>query len=251
MPPTIVLIRHAQGLHNVDNNSPQAYEIRDPPLTDLGMQQCAELRKSLLERFSSVQNVAIISSPMRRTLQTALLSVDWLTDRGVRIEADADWQENSDKPCDTGSPIPSLELDFPASIVDFAAAGLVWPDKTSPSAETYACTRGSVLRRGRRCLEKLHRRPEELIFVFSHSGFLRLGVTGWWFFNSDYRIFRFDDDGNRDAWRHLVGEERVRPGLQQHEDTITGGLGLSWTHRVQLGSDLPDDRDSPASPNQQ
>lgn len=29
---------------------------------------------------------------MRRTIQTALRSVDWLLDKGVKLEADADWQ---------------------------------------------------------------------------------------------------------------------------------------------------------------
>ena len=29
---------------------------------------------------------------MRRTIQTALGCLDWLIDKGVKIEADADWQ---------------------------------------------------------------------------------------------------------------------------------------------------------------
>lgn len=29
---------------------------------------------------------------MRRTLQTAMLSMDWLVERGVKIEGNADWQ---------------------------------------------------------------------------------------------------------------------------------------------------------------
>lgn len=32
---------------------------------------------------------------MRRTLQTAMLSLDWLVDRGVKIEGSADWQGES------------------------------------------------------------------------------------------------------------------------------------------------------------
>jgi hypothetical protein len=34
----------------------------------------------------------IIASPMRRTIQTALGSLDWLVDKGIKIEADAGWQ---------------------------------------------------------------------------------------------------------------------------------------------------------------
>jgi hypothetical protein len=29
---------------------------------------------------------------MTRTLQTASLAADWLVERGIKIEADADWQ---------------------------------------------------------------------------------------------------------------------------------------------------------------
>lgn len=74
----------------------QDYSLHDPPLTDLGVEQCSTLRKNLISTFSdstaNPQDVAIIVSPMRRTLQTAMLSLDWLVDRGVKIEGNADWQ---------------------------------------------------------------------------------------------------------------------------------------------------------------
>jgi hypothetical protein len=34
----------------------------------------------------------IIVSPMRRTIQTALIALDWLIDDGVPVEPDARWQ---------------------------------------------------------------------------------------------------------------------------------------------------------------
>lgn len=37
----------------------------------------------------------VITSPMRRTIQTALGSVDWLLAKGVRLQAAADWQGKS------------------------------------------------------------------------------------------------------------------------------------------------------------
>ncbi|CAM1501139.1 Fc.00g103010.m01.CDS01 [Cosmosporella sp. VM-42] len=217
MPPTIVLIRHAQALHN----------LHDPPLSDLGLEQCAALKEKLFSEYFNVdpQDVAIIASPMVRTLQTTLLGLGWLAEKGVKIEANADWQENSSKPCDTGSPIATVSPSFPQ--VDFTTVDPVFPDKTSPAGAPYACTRSAILARGKRCLETLHKRPEKLIFVVSHSGFLRLGVVGWWFFNSDYRVFDFEE-GN---------EVRV----QQRESTLEGGMGLSWAERVELGSKLPDE----------
>ncbi|KAF4461844.1 phosphoglycerate mutase [Fusarium albosuccineum] len=250
MPPTIVLIRHAQALHNVEHkfsssikfqtysdssNTPsQNYDLHDPPLTDLGVNQCSHLRKNLIATFSdSVTNpddVAIVVSPMRRTLQTAMLSLDWLVERGVKIEGNADWQENSDKPCDTGSAISSVAPDFPK--VNLSTVDALWPDKTSPAAQRYAHTKRDILARGQRALKDLRSRPEKLMFVVSHSGFLRLGVTGYWFFNSDYRMFDFEAER---------GAEDDGVQVKQRETTTSGGLGLSWTDPVALGLDLPDE----------
>ncbi|CAH0051509.1 unnamed protein product [Clonostachys solani] len=228
MAPRIVLIRHAQALHNVNKE----YDLHDPPVTELGVEQCALLRQSLRDRFASLPlklgEVAIIASPMRRTLQTAQLSLDWLVDRGIKIVANADWQENSDKPCDTGSPISDVSAEFPS--VDFGSLDPIYPDKTSAEATRYAHTRSSILSRGKRGLADLYSRPEKIIFVVSHSGFLRLGVVGWWFTNADYRLFDFvaekEGDGQLD--------------LTQDETTLAGGLGLSRTSRATLGEDLPE-----------
>ncbi|KPA44301.1 phosphoglycerate mutase [Fusarium langsethiae] len=212
--------------------SPTDYTLPDPPLTDEGEAQCAKLRENLISTFSKdVENpddIAIVVSPMRRTLQTAMLSMDWLVGRGVKIEGNADWQENSDKPCDTGSKISSVSKDFPQ--VNFSTVDAVWPDKKSPAGRRYAYTKKSILARGRLALEDLQKRPEKLIFVVSHAGFLRLGVVGYWFFNSDYRVFDFDTERGADGELKIIQQER----------TLSGGLGLSWKDPVALGGDLPE-----------
>jgi hypothetical protein len=136
------------------------------------------------------------------------------------------------KPCDTGSPVSVLQPDFPK--VSFENVDDIWPDKTSPVARKYGYTKEAILERGKLCVERLYNRPERVVFVVSHSGFLRLGVVGWWFFNSDYRIFEFKDA--------VLDDLRAR--LSQDEDTITGGLGLSWTHRVELGFEIPNEEPS-------
>ncbi|KAM5367366.1 hypothetical protein ACJA88_011618 [Fusarium oxysporum] len=202
------------------------WSLPDPPLTEKGEEQCAHLRENLISTFSdkadNIDDVAIVVSPMRRTMQTAMLSLGWLVERGVKIEGNADWQENSSKPCDTGSPISSVSPSFPK--VNFSSVDPLWPDKTSPSAERYWYTKKSILARGQRALEDLKKRPEKLIFVVSHAGFLRLGVAGYWFFNSDYRVFDFDGQG-----------------IKQQEGTLAGGMGLSLTEPVELGLDLPEE----------
>ncbi|KAF4504069.1 hypothetical protein G6O67_008683 [Ophiocordyceps sinensis] len=246
MPPQIILIRHAQALHNAG----QDYSIPDPPLTDLGLEQCAVLRANLKERFGSAPgSVAVVVSPMLRTLQTATLALDWLVQRGVVFEASADWQENSTKPCDTGSPAASLSPSYPH--VDFTRLDPVWPDKTSPKAYRYAHSRAAILARGADALEALHRRPEDLVFVVSHSGFLRSGVVGWWFFNADYRIYRFDDappaaeQGGNDAGNAQQTMTTARSLLTQDESTLAGGLGLSHAFAVELGAELPGEGEVP------
>jgi broad specificity phosphatase PhoE len=52
------------------------------------------LRESLRQRFDSVpaKDIAVIVSPMIRTMQTASLALDWLSSKGVVFEANADWQ---------------------------------------------------------------------------------------------------------------------------------------------------------------
>ncbi len=44
----------------------------------------------------------------------------------------------------------------------------------------------------RAALRELYHRPEKYIVVVSHSGFLRTGISGHYYWNADYRIFDFD-----------------------------------------------------------
>lgn len=79
MPPTLVLIRHAQAEHNVTSD----WSICDAPLTELGKQQCFELQESLKgsEIGNNVEHIVV--SAQRRTLQTATIGLDWLIQKGV------------------------------------------------------------------------------------------------------------------------------------------------------------------------
>lgn len=166
---------------------------------------------------------------MRRTIETAQLSLSWLINKGVKLEADARWQENSAKPCDTGSPVEALEKEFPT--VDFSNVDPVYPDKTSPAGAKYAYNRKAILARGRSALASLYQRPEQVVFVVSHSGFLRAGLTGHWWFNADYRIFDLEQ----------IAATGDTAGLKQWESTLAGGLGWSRTTTVPLGDALPEE----------
>ncbi|KAI0376911.1 phosphoglycerate mutase-like protein [Hypomontagnella monticulosa] len=227
MPPTLILVRHAQGRHNVEND----FSIHDPDLTEVGNEQCADLRKSLMQNPLAQQAGLIVVSPLRRTIQTALRSMDWLIEKGVKVEADAGWQENSTQGCDTGTPVDKLTQEFP--MVDFSTLDPVFPDKTSPAASHYHFTKKAILSRAQVSLKRLYERPEKVILVVSHSAFLRLAVSSYWYFNADYRIFDFlPMSGPEDSYR-----------LEQHASTKEngGGLGRSWIDPVLLGSSLPEE----------
>ncbi|KAK7527661.1 histidine phosphatase superfamily [Phyllosticta citriasiana] len=218
MPPTIILIRHAEALHNATRN----YQLPDPPLTELGEQQAAQLGQHLRANLPLAEQIdLIVVSPMVRTLQTATLGLAWLIERGTPVRLDAGWQENSDKPCDTGSPVTALQPLFPS--LDFSAVDPTYPNKTSPSPSSnpYGFTRRAVLARGQACLRWLHARPEKVIAVVSHSGFLRCAVSARRYANADYRVFEFDDD-NADNVDGLI---RVREWEQT--EALGGGMGRS------------------------
>lgn len=120
---------------------------------------------------------------------------------------------------------------FPA--IDFSTLDPVYPDKRSPAGAHYFATRTGILNRGQASLRRLRDRPEKVIIVVSHSGFLRLGVTGCFYLNADYRIFDFEEESGPN------GEIRLRQWDETKEKG--GGMGKSWKEMVELGSDLPDE----------
>lgn len=109
----------------------------------------------------------------------------------------------------------------------------VYPDKTSPAGSRYAYTKSAILARAQSCLEDLYKRKDKFIAIVSHSGFLRLGVTGCWFYNGDYRVFDLEETkGPYDEYRLKQWELTYEKG---------GGMGWSWKDWVEIGSELPDD----------
>lgn len=220
MPPTLLLIRHAQGLHNVASD----WNFRDPKLTELGEKQSRELQEAL--KASKIGNdvEAIVISPMRRTLQTATIGLDWLIQKKTKVILDANWQENSDKPCDTGSAIEVMKKEFPN--YDFSSVDPSWPDKTTNLASNpYAFTQKAVLARGQTSLKALYSRPEKVIAVVTHSGFLRTAVCNRMFFNADYRVFTFDEEAMAKAEKE--GQKKFILKESEETEKKGGGMGRS------------------------
>jgi broad specificity phosphatase PhoE len=130
----IIIVRHAESVHNVTKDFSQL----DPSLTSLGVEQAS----SISQELPSAGNIAaIISSPLRRAIQTALAGFSVVLDKqyfdtssgqgigsGATLFLDPDLQERSDLPCDTGSPTSELAKAFPS--LSFNNLGEEWLKKS-------------------------------------------------------------------------------------------------------------------------
>ena len=162
--------------------------MRDPPLTQRGFAQCQELSQRLHSLPYIDDNTRVLVSPMRRTLQTVRLGLDFLISRGVPVEVSPDWTETSTNPCDVGSTLEALEVEFPD--FNFDQVYPEWPLKTGK----YAFTQSAIAARGLECRLYMKSRPEKVIIAVSHADFLHGGICSTIFRNAEYRIFDFIGD---------------------------------------------------------
>ncbi|KAI9900681.1 hypothetical protein N3K66_004943 [Trichothecium roseum] len=236
MPPTIHLVRHAQGHHNV---SVANEAMRDPDVTELGREQCARLRASF-PHHARLSGLA--SSPLRRTVQTCLEAFGPLSPsttptssnpsdpssteeeeerkrRLLPIKLIDVLQEISSAPCDTGSAPEALTAEFGPGVVD-AGAGVRqgWTDKTSggsPFAPTLAklVARGREARRALRDFVAQDKDGDGHYAVTSHGGFLHFltddwhgipsgSATGWK--NCEWRSYQFVNPAGDDEEARLA-----------------------------------------------
>lgn len=112
------LARHGQTMFNVVfGETKQDPGIEDPPLTDLGFEQAAELAEKCVE----LDICKIISSPYTRALQTARMVANRI-DVPVIIEPDV--RERTAYVCDVGTVTSGLVADWPH--LDFDHLDEVW-----------------------------------------------------------------------------------------------------------------------------
>lgn len=139
------------------------------------------------------------------------------------------YKENSNRPCDTGSDVRTLEKEF--QNVDFSTVDSLFPVKTGP----FAYSKEACMQRGIDARRWLSRRPEKVIAVVSHGAFLRTSVAHAWFMNADYRVFDFTD-GDEDC------------GIVEWTSTSThgGARGKSFRDRpVMKDDDFVNEKRSP------
>lgn len=161
----------------------------------------------------------VVASPMRRTLQTAQQTLGWLiAEKEVQAVAKAEWQENSNKPCDTGTNIAIMSKEWPQ--FDWSGVDPVFPSKTG----LYEFSKDGLTRRGIEARRWLKNRPEKVIAVVSHAGFLRVGVSYCQYDNADFRVFNFAEGDEDDAAGGRLVEWEVT-------EENGGGLGKSLKGR--------------------
>ncbi|KAF9771977.1 hypothetical protein IL306_010363 [Fusarium sp. DS 682] len=207
MAPTIHLVRHAQGFHNLSIENEQ---IQDPDLTPLGKNQCDALRREFPHHDKLTK---LYASPMRRTVYTCLYAFG--TDELKPIIALPVFQEVSTSPCDIGSPVAKVRAEF-EGIADYSNVEDSWTDK-GPESE-YENTLEKLTARGLKARKILRDRlsGDEHIVVVSHGGFLHFltddwygvpegNATGW--SNCEYRSYQFVDPTGNDEDATLLETE--------------------------------------------
>lgn len=209
MPPTIHFVRHAQGYHNlcVENHN-----IRDPELTPYGKQQCSHL-----QQIWPYHNVDfIVASPLKRTVNTALLSFgNIISKKGLIVNTLPELQETSDLPCDTGLSRLELETAFAGQPVEFSRVEEGWNSKVGK----WAPEQPEIQERAKTARRWLRSRPERDIVVVTHGALLHYltddwagmnptAGTGW--MNTEFRTYTFDPSTPVEARLVETQESRTR-----------------------------------------
>ncbi|KAJ9159253.1 hypothetical protein P3X46_024770 [Hevea brasiliensis] len=194
---TLHLVRHAQGLHNVEGEKNfKAYlshEYFDAQLTQLGWQQVDNLRKHVRTCGLFKRTELVIASPMLRTLQTAagVFGGDGYTDRADALPLMVANAGNSGRaaisslnsppfiavelcrehfgvrPCDRRGNMSDYQFLFPA--IDFSLVetdeDVLWKANVREPTE-------DLIARGLKFMNWLWTRKEKEIAIVTHSGFL-------------------------------------------------------------------------------
>lgn len=171
MPPTIHFVRHAQGAHN---GSAANEFLIDPGLTKAGEEQCQELRAKF-PHHDELSHVVV--SPMRRAIQTGLLSFA-RPELGPVIASDL-VQETSDAPNDIGSDLGKLR-DAVGNAVDLSRVGEAWNDKST--GQFFEPTWEKLLYRtkeARKMLRELCGHGDGHVVVIAHGGVLHYLTEDW------------------------------------------------------------------------
>lgn len=207
MSPLIHIVRHGEALHNVQWN----YPTRDPPLTKAG--HYATKHMNVL-----VHPDLILTSPMTRTIQTALNMFPSLSEHTplIPVQIWPDLREAHDAECNKG--LSRLELQIKFTQFDFSLCHEEW-DYVAHTVDT-ATARAEEVRKKLKDLSLTYQN----IFVITHRGFKTFLVKGKRFGLAETRPYRF-------ATEEEAEDEKVRWGV--NSDTFFG-RGF-WAYGADIG----------------
>uniref|UniRef100_A0A0A9C1B5 Phosphoglycerate mutase family protein n=1 Tax=Arundo donax TaxID=35708 RepID=A0A0A9C1B5_ARUDO len=168
---TVYLVRHAQGIHNVEGDKdPSAYNslaLLDAHLTPLGWKQAECLREHVNKSGLAKRIELVISSPLLRAMQTAV-GVFGGENNTDGVSAPPLMVENTGVyPCDKRRTITEYRTLFPA--IDFS---LIENDEDALWEPDVREANDSVAARGIKFIDWLWTREEKEIAIVSHCGFL-------------------------------------------------------------------------------
>lgn len=175
-------IRHGQGAHNV-NQEYHSIENIDARLTEKGQAQCHVFAQSILEEKPHLLDTQlVVTSPLTRCIQTALLSLHPALQNNpeLPVVAHESVRETVNYNCDRRRSVAEISAEHPR--VDFTHVehdrDPIWHRYEERLGEGYNKHRESaelhvVAERGRQFFAWLARRPEERVVVCSHAAFLR------------------------------------------------------------------------------
>ncbi|KAI5358953.1 putative histidine phosphatase superfamily, clade-1 [Septoria linicola] len=216
MPPTLHLVRHAEGFHNSAKNGES---IHDPFLTEKGEQQAREL----CSQFQYHDDIDLLmASPMKRTIQTCQFAFDPVVKRGHKILLMPQAQESSLEPMDTGSTKPELEQTF-GDLIDTPRLELFpyW----NRNIGRFDGNASSLIERATALRAVLRSRPEKNIVLVSHGTFAHFILgnidlageqkTRMWS-NAECRSYKFVSDDDEEAQLvELESSKSNRPDLEK------------------------------------
>ncbi|WWC61927.1 uncharacterized protein I303_104513 [Kwoniella dejecticola CBS 10117] len=208
----LYLVRHAQAEHNLA----EEYFLPDAPLTDLGRMQSQELCDRTKETIQKTAEL-IVSSPLRRTMETMLIG---FKDLKERLDHDKEGQgvillellrEVDDWPCNT--PL------YPVSVLKASNDGIFASLDFSTLSEDYASQTGildpvNAAERAKQVRRWLRDRPEKEIVVVAHGTILGYIVDGhrsdrnWE--NVEVKTYTFLSDDDEEALLSEI-EQPVQP----------------------------------------
>ncbi|KAK6430810.1 hypothetical protein LTR95_013034 [Oleoguttula sp. CCFEE 5521] len=220
MPPTLHLLRHAQGYHST---SPEGHSLHDPHLTPHGFAQSAT-RRDAFPHHDSLE--LLLASPLRRALQTCQTTFSpAIETRQLKIIALPYAEEASADPCDTGSEIEVLQEEFGHG-VDFDHVKHGWTRHEGD----FEISPPALAARARKLRAWIRGRDEREIVLVSHGFFNHYitgdvnekgeQTTGWWR-EAEWRTFEFvegDDEGEA-GLKETAGSVKRR----EEEEKAEGG----------------------------